>query len=167
MLARPSPCSRSPRRRGSCSLPAIPPTCFCSKWGWAAGWMQPTWVDRPACQRDHAGLVRTNARASRRYRQQDRRGGKGPAFSSPACLAIVAAQPREALAAIERQGRAGQGADRGLAGEDWTATEERGGRLVYQDDAGTARSARAEALWPPPVRECRGRHRRHCAPSAS
>jgi len=48
--------------------------------------------------------------------------------------AIIAAQAREALAAIERQ------ADRlnvplKIAGEDWTATEERG-RLVYQDDAG-------------------------------
>jgi dihydrofolate synthase / folylpolyglutamate synthase len=47
---------------------------------------------------------------------------------------IVATQPREALAAIERC------ASRisvhiKVAGEDWIATEERG-RLVYQDDAG-------------------------------
>jgi dihydrofolate synthase/folylpolyglutamate synthase len=48
--------------------------------------------------------------------------------------AIVAAQPREALAAIERQA-ARVGAPIRIAGEDWTATEERG-RLVYQDDAG-------------------------------
>jgi len=48
--------------------------------------------------------------------------------------ALVAAQPREALAAIERQaGRVG--AILRIAGEDWIATEERG-RLVYQDDAG-------------------------------
>jgi dihydrofolate synthase / folylpolyglutamate synthase len=48
--------------------------------------------------------------------------------------AIVAAQPREALAAIERQA-ARVKAPIKIAGEDWTATEERG-RLVYQDDAG-------------------------------
>jgi dihydrofolate synthase/folylpolyglutamate synthase len=48
--------------------------------------------------------------------------------------AIVAAQPREALAVIERQA-ARAGARFRIAGEDWTATEERG-RLVYQDDAG-------------------------------
>jgi dihydrofolate synthase/folylpolyglutamate synthase len=48
--------------------------------------------------------------------------------------AIVAAQPRDALAAIERQA-ARLGAPLKIAGEDWTATEERG-RLVYQDEAG-------------------------------
>jgi dihydrofolate synthase / folylpolyglutamate synthase len=48
--------------------------------------------------------------------------------------AIVAAQPREALAAIERQA-AKLGAPLKIAGEDWSATEERG-RLVYQDDGG-------------------------------
>ena len=48
--------------------------------------------------------------------------------------AIVAAQPREALAVIERQA-ARMGAPIKIAGEDWSATEERG-RLVYQDDAG-------------------------------
>ncbi len=48
--------------------------------------------------------------------------------------AIVAAQPREALAVIERQA-ARLGAPIKIAGEDWSATEERG-RLVYQDDAG-------------------------------
>jgi dihydrofolate synthase/folylpolyglutamate synthase len=48
--------------------------------------------------------------------------------------AIVAAQPREALAAIERQA-AKLGAPLKIAGEDWTATEERG-RLVYQDEVG-------------------------------
>jgi len=48
--------------------------------------------------------------------------------------AIVAAQPREAQAAIERA--AARAAVRiRLAGEDWTAAEERG-RLVYQDDDG-------------------------------
>ena len=48
--------------------------------------------------------------------------------------AIVAAQPREALAAIERQAARVKAPIR-IAGEDWMATEERG-RLVYQDDAG-------------------------------
>jgi dihydrofolate synthase / folylpolyglutamate synthase len=48
--------------------------------------------------------------------------------------AIVAAQPRDALAVIERlAGRLH--APLTVAGEDWTATEERG-RLVYQDEAG-------------------------------
>src|SRR5712692_2929009 len=49
-------------------------------------------------------------------------------------VAIVAAQPREALAAIERYAARIKVPVR-VAGEDWTATEERG-RLVYQDDAG-------------------------------
>ena len=48
--------------------------------------------------------------------------------------ALVAAQPRNALKVIERQA-AKAGAPIKIAGEDWTATEERG-RLVYQDDAG-------------------------------
>src|ERR1039457_6224284 len=48
--------------------------------------------------------------------------------------AIVAAQQRDALAAIERQA-ARLNAPLKIAGEDWTATEERG-RLVYQDEAG-------------------------------
>jgi dihydrofolate synthase/folylpolyglutamate synthase len=52
----------------------------------------------------------------------------------PRVPAIVAAQPREALAAIEREA-ARVKAPIKVAGEDWTATEERG-RLVYQDDAG-------------------------------
>ena len=48
--------------------------------------------------------------------------------------AIVASQAREALAVIERQA-AKLSAPLRVAGEDWTATEERG-RLVYQDDDG-------------------------------
>ena len=48
--------------------------------------------------------------------------------------AIVAAQPRDALAVIERHAARLTVAIK-VAGEDWTATEERG-RLVYQDDAG-------------------------------
>jgi dihydrofolate synthase/folylpolyglutamate synthase len=48
--------------------------------------------------------------------------------------AIIAAQQRDALTAIERQA-ARLNAPLKIAGEDWMATEERG-RLVYQDDAG-------------------------------
>jgi dihydrofolate synthase/folylpolyglutamate synthase len=48
--------------------------------------------------------------------------------------AIVAAQRRDALVAIERQA-ARVGAPLRIAGEDWTATEERG-RLVFQDEEG-------------------------------
>jgi dihydrofolate synthase/folylpolyglutamate synthase len=48
--------------------------------------------------------------------------------------AVVAGQAREALAVIERQARRLR-APLSVAGEDWTATEERG-RLVYQDGGG-------------------------------
>jgi dihydrofolate synthase / folylpolyglutamate synthase len=48
--------------------------------------------------------------------------------------AVIAGQMREALAVIERQA-ARLAAPLKIAGEDWTATEERG-RLVYQDDDG-------------------------------
>jgi dihydrofolate synthase / folylpolyglutamate synthase len=52
----------------------------------------------------------------------------------PQVPVIVAAQPREALAAIERAAARAKAPIK-IAGEDWSATEERG-RLVYQDDAG-------------------------------
>jgi dihydrofolate synthase/folylpolyglutamate synthase len=48
--------------------------------------------------------------------------------------AVIASQPREALAVIERQA-AKLAVPLRIAGEHWTATEERG-RLVYQDEAG-------------------------------
>jgi dihydrofolate synthase / folylpolyglutamate synthase len=48
--------------------------------------------------------------------------------------AVVSGQSREALAVIERQARRVR-APLAVAGEDWTATEERG-RLVYQDNDG-------------------------------
>jgi len=48
--------------------------------------------------------------------------------------AVTAAQQREALAVIERQA-ARLAVPLKIAGQDWTATEERG-RLVYQDEAG-------------------------------
>jgi len=52
----------------------------------------------------------------------------------PNVPAIVASQNRDALAVIERQA-ARLKAPIKIAGEDWTATEERG-RLVYQDENG-------------------------------
>jgi dihydrofolate synthase/folylpolyglutamate synthase len=60
--------------------------------------------------------------------------GEKAGILKPGVPAIVAAQPRDALAAIERQAARVKAPIR-IAGEDWTATEERG-RLVYQDDAG-------------------------------
>ena len=63
--------------------------------------------------------------------------------------AIIAAQDRDALAVIERQA-AKLGAPLKVAGEDWTATEERGG---------LARFAGAQALWPASIRERRIGHR--------
>ncbi len=48
--------------------------------------------------------------------------------------AVVVSQPRDALTIIERQAARMQ-APLSIAGEDWTATEERG-RLVYQDSDG-------------------------------
>jgi dihydrofolate synthase/folylpolyglutamate synthase len=52
----------------------------------------------------------------------------------PGVPGVVASQTREALAVIERQA-ARVKAPLCIAGENWTATEERG-RLVYQDDDG-------------------------------
>jgi dihydrofolate synthase / folylpolyglutamate synthase len=52
----------------------------------------------------------------------------------PNVPAVIASQAREALAVIERQA-ARVRAPLWIAGEDWTATEERG-RLVYQDGNG-------------------------------
>ncbi len=52
----------------------------------------------------------------------------------PGVPAVVTGQTREALAVIERQA-AHMRAPLFIAGEDWTATEERG-RLVYQDSDG-------------------------------
>jgi dihydrofolate synthase / folylpolyglutamate synthase len=48
--------------------------------------------------------------------------------------AVIASQSRDALAVIERQA-ARLAVPLKIAGEDWTATEERG-RLVYQDETG-------------------------------
>jgi dihydrofolate synthase/folylpolyglutamate synthase len=61
--------------------------------------------------------------------------------------AVIASQAREALAVIERQA-ARVRAPLSIAGEDWTATEERG-RLVYQD---------ADGLLDLPAPRLHGRH---------
>jgi dihydrofolate synthase/folylpolyglutamate synthase len=61
--------------------------------------------------------------------------GEKAGILKPGVPAIVAAQPRDALTVIERQAARVKAAPIRIAGEDWTATEERG-RLVYQDDDG-------------------------------
>jgi dihydrofolate synthase / folylpolyglutamate synthase len=60
--------------------------------------------------------------------------GEKAGILKPNVPAIIASQAREALAVIERQA-ARVHAPLSVAGEDWTATEERG-RLVYQDSDG-------------------------------
>src|SRR5207245_1332919 len=60
--------------------------------------------------------------------------GEKAGILKPGVPGVVAAQPRDALAVIERHA-ARMRAPLRIAGEDWRATEE-GGRLVYQDDAG-------------------------------
>jgi dihydrofolate synthase/folylpolyglutamate synthase len=60
--------------------------------------------------------------------------GEKAGVIKPGAPLFVAAQRREALAVIERQA-ARMVAPIRIAGEDWTATEERG-RLVYQDEDG-------------------------------
>ena len=57
-----------------------------------------------------------------------------PAYFKRGVPAIVAAQPREALAVIERAA-ARLKAPTKIAGEDWIVTGEPG-RLIYQDDSG-------------------------------
>src|SRR5262249_56151270 len=59
---------------------------------------------------------------------------KKAGFSRREVPAILATQPRDALRVLEREA-ARLAAPLRIAGEDWTATEERG-RLVYQDDDG-------------------------------
>jgi dihydrofolate synthase / folylpolyglutamate synthase len=60
--------------------------------------------------------------------------GEKAGILKPGVPAAIASQTREALAAIERQASRVK-APLVIAGESWTATEERG-RLVYQDDDG-------------------------------
>lgn len=60
--------------------------------------------------------------------------GEKAGILKPNVPAVIAAQARDALAVIERQA-ARLDAPLRIAGEDFTATEERG-RLVYQDDTG-------------------------------
>src|SRR5207247_5859919 len=66
--------------------------------------------------------------------------------------AVIAFQPRNTLAVIERQA-AKLCAPLKIAGEDWTATEERG-RLVYPDEMGL--------LGLPTPRVERRNHVQHC-----
>ena len=104
---------------------------FCSKSGSAAGSTPPmsSNVRWQASSRGYRSIT-TIFSATRWSRSPRRR----PAFSKSNVPAVVTGQAREALAVIERQA-ARLHAPLSIAGEHWTATEERG-RLVYQDDDG-------------------------------
>ena len=95
-------------------------------------------------------------RASRRHASARSRGRR-PASSSAGVPAIVAAQPREALAAIERQAARLEAPIR-IAGEHWTATEEPARDLVYQDEAGLL-DLPGPRLYGRHQSRCRCRHR--------
>ena len=90
-------------------------------------------IEQPLATRDHAGLDRSR-RVSRRHARRRSRAEKAGILKR-GVPAIVAPQPREALRVIERAGGARRARRSAIAGEDWTATEERG-RLVYQDEDG-------------------------------
>ena len=111
---------------------------------------------RQAAGHDHHARFRsiTSIFSATRWRKLPPRR---PAFSSAACRRSLPRKHRDALAVIERQA-AQLGAPLKIAGEDWTATEERG-RLVYQDEDGLLDLPRAETLRPPSIRECRTGHR--------
>ncbi len=154
MPARRSRCSRSPPRPGSCCLRAIRRTCCCSRSGSAAGSTPPMWSSgrsRPSSRRCRSIMPSISATRSPSI------AAEKAGILKRGVPAIVAAQPREALAVIERAAARVKAPIR-IAGEDWTATEERG-RLVYQDDAGLLDLPAPQAARTPPVRECRRRHR--------
>ncbi len=110
-----APCGRHSAARGRARRPARCHQC-----------------DRASARhRGDAGRARPCG-IPRRHRRQIAAEKAG--IFKPDVPAIVAAQPREALPVIERQAARLHAPIR-IAGEDWTATEERG-RLVYQDDAG-------------------------------
>ena len=87
--ARPSPCSRSPRRRHFFCSRAIPPTCCSSKSGWAAGSMPPMSIEQPLVtvitpvSFDHAEFLGDTLGADRgregRHPQARRAGDRGGA----------------------------------------------------------------------------------------
>ena len=110
-----APCRRCPAARGR---PGRPARCH-QRGGLAAG------------ERDHAGLVRS-CRASRRHARRDRGGeGRHPRARRRRSWRRSRARPWPRSSARRRASEALIQ----IAGEHWTATEERG-RLVYQDDAG-------------------------------
>ena len=86
----------------------------------------------PAGERHHAAVARP-PRFSRRH-ARSKSPPRRPAFSSRMCRRWSSA--RRARRSPSSSGRRrGCAAPLSIAGEDWTATEERG-RLVYQDDDG-------------------------------
>ena len=157
--ARRSPCSRSRPRRRSCCSRAIPADVLLLEVGLGGRLDATNVIERPLASVDHAGLDRS-CRVSRRHAREDRRregrhpqarraGGVAPQTDARRWRCIERQAAARARAAARRR--------RALDGD-----EERG-RLVYQDDDGPARSAGAEAVWPPSVRQCRHSRSRRCA----
>ena len=95
-----------------------------------------------ARHRDHAGVDRSR-RISRRHASEKIAAEKAGILKR-GVPAVVAPQPRDGAGGDRARRPRASSAPLRIAGEDWTATEERG-RLVYQDEHGPARSAAAEA----------------------
>ena len=88
-------------------------------------------IERPLATRDHAGLARS-CRISRRHHRRDRRReGRHPQARRAGDRGAHSRARRSPSSSARPRGSA----PLRIAGEDWTATEERG-RLVYQDDDG-------------------------------
>ncbi len=131
MPARRSRCSRSPRRRGSLLFARHPADVLLLEVGLGGRLDATNVIERPLA------TVITPVSLDHAEHLGDTVGeiaAEKAGILKADVPAIVAAQPREALAVIERQAARVKAPIR-IAGEDWMATEERG-RLVYQDDAG-------------------------------
>ena len=126
-----SPCSKWRPRPPSCCLRGIRPTCCCSRSASAAGSTPPTWSSGrspPSSRRSRSITSTFSAAASRGSR------ARRPASSGAACRRWWRRSRATRCASSNAKPR-GPRAPLKIAGEDWTATEERG-RLVYQDDDG-------------------------------
>ena len=155
MPARRSPCSRSRRRPAFLLFARHPADVLLLEVGSRRTARRHQCRRPPAGHRHHAGLARPCG-VSRRHLGEIAAEKAG--ILKRGVPAVVAAQPREALAVIERQAarvkaplqdrRRGLDRDRGA----------RPARLSGRRRP--ARPAGAEAARPPSVRECRRRHRR-------
>ena len=131
MRARRSPCSRSPPRRRFLLFARNPADVLLLEVGLGGRLDATNVIDRPLAtvitpvSLDHAEFLGDTVAQI---------AAEKAGILKRDVPAIVASQPREALAVIEREAARVKAPIR-IAGEDWTATEERG-RLVYQDDAG-------------------------------